>query len=446
MRIATLTMQNWMPYAGLQTLHLEGKAYSVVARLAGDDDRSNWGGKTALLQAPYFALYGEHPARTEDGWITEGAKEGSVSLLLTDGHDHINVDRARKRGKSTQLVVKHAKDARVGAVVEMKGDEAQEFLNQRLGLTSQDFTATCYFAQRQMARMVLAKPQDRMDIVGAWLRLEPLIKAEEHVRKELADLSVEMDVIRQNLNTAQRMLDVELGNHDDSTGVVPVSTTPEALLAALTVKEVQLGELEKQKDQVGQRVQEARRLAVARSRVAEYERIVEAGTKVKAELEGTDLKALVAAEEEARQLEQDMAVLVGQYERDLQQKRKVALGQFDGVCPVAGIDCPATDTINKKTKGSRDAFAIAETTLKNGRSEYNILTDQHQEARRERTAAEALKIRLGALRDQVRALKDDYELAKSNTAIHDSEALETEYTQVCNRVPRRRAARWRGRR
>jgi DNA repair exonuclease SbcCD ATPase subunit len=49
--------------------------------------------------------------------------------------------------------------------------------------------------------------------------------------------------------------------------------------------------------------------------------------------------------------------------------------------------------------------------------------------------AERLKSRLSALRDQVRALKPDYELAKENVGAEDqSERLEEQYTQACNRL------------
>ena len=149
-----MMMDNWMPYAGMQVLDLKALAYSVVARYAGDAERSNWGGKSAFLKAPVFALYGEHTSRTEDGWITEGHDIGGVSLLVEDGVERFEVKRTRKRGKSTVLTVTPE------GAAQLKGEEAQKFLSERMGLTAADFGATCYFEQRQMARMVLAKPQD----------------------------------------------------------------------------------------------------------------------------------------------------------------------------------------------------------------------------------------------------------------------------------------------
>jgi hypothetical protein len=38
----------------------------------------------------------------------------------------------------------------------------------------------------------------------------------------------------------------------------------------------------------------------------------------------------------------------------------VALGQFDGVCPVAGIACPAKDEINTRSRASQRALKLAE--------------------------------------------------------------------------------------
>ena len=418
MRIVSMMMDNWMPYAGMQVLDLKAQAYSVVARYAGDAERSNWGGKSAFLKAPVFALYGEHTSRTEDGWITEGHDIGGVSLIVEDGVERFEVKRTRKRGKSTVLTVTPE------GAAQLKGEEAQKFLSERMGLTAADFGATCYFEQRQMARMVLAKPQDRMDIVGAWLRLEPLVAAEEQVRKELSDLSLEHGRLISQLSAASQVATAELGDQSlaEKSGVV-------------VLKEKEVEHARDAKASAEQAVREARRLAVARSRVAEYERIVEAGTKVKADLEGMNLDELRNEASRVKNLETEMAVLVGQAARDVQTKRKVSLGQFDGTCPVAGIECPATDVINKKSAAGKKALETAQSSLETLEEKHERYADEWTKAAESVAVAERLKSRLSALRDQVRALKPDYELAKENVGAEDqSERLEEQYTQACNRL------------
>jgi len=418
MRIISLKLHNWVCFQGVQELTLLPLAYAVVAKRDGNDDSSNWAGKSSLLRAPVFALYGEHTSRTEDGWITEGHDIGGVSLIVEDEEERFEVKRTRKRGKSTVLTVTPE------GAAQLKGEEAQKFLSERMGLTVADFGATCYFEQRQMARMVLAKPQDRMDIVGAWLRLEPLVAAEEQVRKELSDLSLEHVRLVSQLGAASQVATSELGDQSlaEKSGVV-------------VLKEKEVEHARDAKASAERAVKEARRLAVARSRVAEYERIVEAGTKVKADLEGMDLDNLRNEAERVKNLETEMAVLVGQAARDVRTKRTVALGQFDGTCPVAGIECPATDAINKKSAAGKRALETAQSSLAALEEKQGRYATEWGRAAEAVAVAERLRSRLSALRDQVRALKSDYELARENDGAEDrSERLEEQYTQACNRV------------
>jgi DNA repair exonuclease SbcCD ATPase subunit len=180
-RIAGLYMCNWKCFQGEHYLRLEAKAYAIVARLATDEQRSNGFGKTSVTEAISFAMFGRHSFRTEDEFLTRGEKSCEVRLEFDDGSV---VTRSRQLGKTTVLTFRS--DGR-----EARGQEAQAEIERRIGLTEQDFVATCSFEQRQIARFILARPEERMTIVSGWVGLEPLERAEALARTRASDLADE---------------------------------------------------------------------------------------------------------------------------------------------------------------------------------------------------------------------------------------------------------------
>ena len=50
MRISRIVLNNWLCYRGTFALDLDDTAYAIVARSADNEERSNWLGKTSLIQ------------------------------------------------------------------------------------------------------------------------------------------------------------------------------------------------------------------------------------------------------------------------------------------------------------------------------------------------------------------------------------------------------------
>lgn len=398
MHIGELAVQNWKCFAGRQRLVLEPRAYGVTARYAGNPSRSNWGGKSALLEAVHFALHGEHTARVEDEWITRGEKSGGVALFVEDGGASFMVERTRDRGKSTLLVV-HPRGC-----AELRGAEAQGYVDSRLGISKEDFRVTCYFEQRQMARMVLARPQERMEILQAWLRLEDLVRAEEIARSAVGAATEALEQHRRGVAQHEQALSDELGEPlRDGDRVSPAYL--EKRVADLAHKlSAASGDLEVARVAAAS----ARKRAVGEARAAEYEQIAEEGKRLARELEEMDVSELEGIYKEAGEVERRLALVSSRASQEAAEKRKVRLGQFDGRCPVAQIKCPAVDEINKRGKASKAAHEAAE-------NEALARHEEHQEAERELASAQSrhqatmrLKERVDTMRDRVRVLHKEY--------------------------------------
>jgi DNA repair exonuclease SbcCD ATPase subunit len=326
MWIRKLTLENWGPYRGETVLELSPKPYAVIARRSGDVEQSNWVGKSMLLEAVFFALFGKfNPDRHmgADGWITDGEKRGSVTLEFDTGD---TIVRSRKMGKSTQL--------QCGAT---KGDEAQSFINTTLGIANpEDFLATCYFQQRQMARLVLADPGTRMGYVSAWFQLEPLERGEEALREELAKLSWEASALQQNHERLQSIEVQELGG-----------SSLQVISDQLEKVHGKLSEAQDKHARLQTLLEKNRVYADAPQLIVDYEElqrerdVAVAGLSKWGELDQARYAALV---DEVNAARENLAICT----RDALQKQKLVAGQFDGHCPVAAIECPATALINSR--------------------------------------------------------------------------------------------------
>ena len=413
MHIVSIWLNNWKCFRNTQ-LKLQPKAYSVVARRADDPELSNWAGKSSLLQAVHFALHGEHGAATEDGWITEGEKEGGVHLVLVNGDVRIAVKRDRRLGKSTQLLIGDEMGAEI-----RKGEEAQKYIDGLLGLKSEDFPHTCYFQQRQMARMVLARPQERMDVVGAWLQLGPLVQAED-VSREAVKIAAE------NLRTAtqaqERATSRKIVELEGQTQMHQMTAAADAAALVVATK----ADLSNAVDAV----KAAREVAVLGSKLAEYDRISSEGKALVESLKVLDLPALVHADEEASRLERELAIALGTARREEDTRRKVSLGQFDGVCPVAGIACPAKEDINKQSKKSAQHLNTASAVTATAQVVYARSKQDADGKRARRQEAERIKARVDAMRDQLKQFHGQVKEARERVGSSDVAAVEREMSRL----------------
>lgn len=394
MIVRKIRLKNWLRFKGEHTLYLEAKAYAVVARLDTDKDRSNFLGKTALIEAVRFALYGEHRFRTEDEWITKGESEGGVELVFDDD---FAVGRERTRGKATKLWAGlttggiRARADGGGAT----GDEAQVLIHRCLGLTLRDFDASAYLDQRSIAKMVLADPGDRMKIVEAWLELGPAKAAEEFNAVKLRLASEEVDGV------AQRMVQL-------------------AARRAETRSEADTLEWIKTAEEVA--IEERRRLGIvnaklkgfevwdaAQARKREYEQLVDEGKQLRAHVKPEDLVIAPALGELERELDAKRdAYSAAVREEDI--KRRLTMAEFDGNCPVGGIPCPAKDQINGQSVKNATMHVEAQRTAQRLGREWESLKEKVWAMRNVLHALTERNARIAEITRKVHVLADQLDV------------------------------------
>jgi len=336
--IVGLRLENWRCYRGEQEIRLAPKAYGVHARVGGDEDRSNWAGKSALFEAVDFSLFGRlNPDRGDlvDGWISRGESKGMVALLLEADGEQFLVERGRKGRKG------YVKAARRGAEKVAEGDEAEREIAAWLGLSKEDFLACAYFRQRQTARLVLMESGDRMKVASSWFGLEPLKVAETHARDEYrgrAEEEAKLIATAMELEQkAAQALGVEVGK-DLAQMAAEARVALEGVDKDIAAREVSKQAAFKRAEAVNGN--KGVRLAVESINKLRIE-----GKALRAKVDAADKVALEKERDlhraNAAQLLQEVSPLV----RDVEQKNLLIRGGWGGQCPVALFPCPAAQEV-----------------------------------------------------------------------------------------------------
>lgn len=377
MILQRVVLENWMRYAGRVQVDLGAGVFGVVAQYADDPRRSNWAGKTAVLEAVRFALYGVHRFDREDAWITHGESEGSVQVELTGG---IVVHRSRKRGSPTRLSVK------VDGT-EATGPAAQLVLNERLGLDAAAFGQTCWFGQRGFAGFVLDTPAARMERVESWLRLERVQDALERAR----------DTLRGRLQDEARY---------------------EAQLAALRTDKPADLEAARQQQQAAKQLSDdaeaALTLAIEQNNLQaqaqqalslqqDFDNLVARGKQEASELQR--LEAVYAGLPDVRPQYDEARAALGLLEGELNRRLAVARGGFDGKCPVMCDDCPAAGHVEAAVTANAEQLQQGRAEARQAREALQVLLSQIEARDAAGAAVAQSRQHLSSLRAQAVGLK-----------------------------------------
>jgi DNA repair exonuclease SbcCD ATPase subunit len=413
MWIKELRLHNWMPYRGETVLHLEPKPYAIVARRKDNPEESNWAGKSAIFEAIYFVLFGKlNPDRNmgADGWITDGEKSGSVTVVFNTGDV---VKRSRKLGKSTQLQL--TKKEWIGERKDevAKGDEAQAILNAMLGISDpDDFLATCYFLQRQMARLVLADPGTRMEYVSTWFQLGKLERAEELLRDQLARMSWQADTHKQRLELLKSL----------ETQEAPEDV--QVIYDQMNQVNKKLDEAKAKYSRLQTLLEKNRTYADAPNIVSEHEALQAEVKSVTKKLGSTKDANLKQTTERVREVQELYAI----HSRNEQSKRKLVAGKFEGICPLAEIRCPATDEINSQRKLNERMWQSAKTECEAAETQVAAARMAHENAQEAHDEWTRLNDQLSNLHARIARNTRTYEEAKQAPPAMDFEELREKVT------------------
>jgi DNA repair protein SbcC/Rad50 len=197
-----LHLRNFMCYTDVhEPLQFEG---IHVACLTGD----NGHGKSALLDAITWALWGECRARSADELIHTGATEMEVEFEFQLGEGRYRVLRKRSRAgrgqTSLDLHAAHGDGLRAltGATVR----ETQARIVEVLGMSYETFVNSSFLVQGRADAFTIKPPGERKRILGEILELGRYDELEERARQQAKQRADAVAVTDHDLDTIDKEL------------------------------------------------------------------------------------------------------------------------------------------------------------------------------------------------------------------------------------------------
>ncbi|MCS7283642.1 MAG: SMC family ATPase [Anaerolineae bacterium] len=289
-----LRLTNFMPYRQAE-LDFTG---IHVACLSGE----NGAGKSALLDAMTWALWGKARARRDDDLIRQGAEEMEVDFTFRLGDDLYRVIRRRRSGKrgSSLLDLQIHDNGRWRSLAESSIRTTEEKITRLLHLDYETFINSAFLRQGRADEFTIKTPAERKRVLSDILGLDIWQEYEERAKARLETIRAEFRLNDLRLEEIER----ELARRPEyEAQVEEAQREAERWEAELRRLRAAWEELERLRGEY-RRVQEQQ--AEAASRVAQAQRELDALDRERREREAR-LEAYRALLEQAEEIEQGYA-------------------------------------------------------------------------------------------------------------------------------------------
>jgi exonuclease SbcC len=214
-------------------------------------------GKSSLLDAMIFALYGHVPRMGRQGiaeMISLGSDRMSVAFDFKAGDTNYRVMRAARRKGATEAQIEAlASDGETARPLHQGVREVNEAVARILGLSFDAFTQAVVLPQGEFQRFLQSAPRERREILSKLLRLEIYTRMQQMA-------TAKRDLLNQTVQAGERRLAEDFA---EATPAKLAELQDEAAKIADDVKKLgdELDQAEKIRD----------RLRVGRERTCEYE-------------------------------------------------------------------------------------------------------------------------------------------------------------------------------
>ena len=399
----------------------------------------NGAGKSSVLEAIFFALFGPPEKGYYERVLREGAAEGSVELVFEVKGKEYSVRRVFTAKGQKLAELRGAK-----TIITERAKDVDSEIIKILGMDQKLFKEAVYARQNEMAYILRdAKPQERKQLFDDLIELGEFSTAKQIVTRVRNRLKRELDLFRgQNWEEARQKAEETLENLEKrrSTTLAQIRELEEKLSEA---KE-RLTELSKRGDELQKRVQElneirekiARIQGAIREKEAALHKIEEKWGTVEEASEG-DLKKIDMEIQQAEDAQKELAAL--KKEQQILQER---INELRARIQSAPKEAPNTRELEQELtrlteaiRKTQEALRRAEASLAGVRERIKKTSERLQELKLELKRAEEVEQKLqelfekyGNVEERLSKLREEMqeitaEIARNNAKVEQEKTF-----------------------
>jgi exonuclease SbcC len=333
-----LAMRNFMPYRdNVPPLYFDG---IHTACISGD----NGNGKSALIDAMTWALWGKTRAKSDDELIHQGQDEMEVEFDFTVGEQGYRIIRKHakpKRGRAGKSLLDFqiASDGGFKSISADSTSQTQQKIISTLHMDYATFINSAFLRQGHADEFTNQPPTKRKEVLGNILGLAFYDELEQRAK----ELAKEQETESSQLESALEEISQELAKKPDyEAELKQAQTALEQVEKVVSEHEIRMAQLKKEKEALGSKKQqlvqleehiattkkelERRQQEVAQyqSRIKEHEAVIARRPEIE---EG--YAQLVEARKQNEELNQKLGLLVKLGERKGQLELAIQQAQTD---------------------------------------------------------------------------------------------------------------------
>jgi len=170
---------------------------------------ANGAGKSSLLEAIAWAIWGQSRANTDDDVIHQGEIEARVDFTFRCQRQTYRVIRSRVRGQTSHLEFQIETPEGFRTLTARGMRATQQLIVQSLRLDYDTFVNSAYLRQGRADEFMLKRPGERKQVLADLLQLGRYDQLAEQAKERSRQLKAELEVLERTIASAEAQLQVE---------------------------------------------------------------------------------------------------------------------------------------------------------------------------------------------------------------------------------------------
>ncbi len=193
-----LTLKNFLSYRDA-TLDFRGLHTACICG-------SNGAGKSSLLEAITWAIWGESRAAAEEDVINTGAKDVRVDFIFKTSGQIYRVIRTRQRGGSGALEFQIETATGFRSLTGKGLRATQDLIGEHIKLDYDTFINSAYLRQGRADEFMLKRPNERKEILAELLKLNQYDELEERAKESSRQFKARVEELERSLESMKNQL------------------------------------------------------------------------------------------------------------------------------------------------------------------------------------------------------------------------------------------------